>query len=311
MADSKYSKYIVTDLKKDIPMPGSTTGEMLPVLEPGQRRRMSHVIWMDSDIVPGAFYSECVWFFPENMINVPLLNQGTGPAPHTHPFSEIISFFGTNRDDPTDLGAEVELWLEDRKYVMTKSFICYVPAEVKHCPLKLSNIRRPVFHITMGPGRQYLKTQEDQGSEEQRKGNYDKHFITQDKPNLKLPEFRHEIPKERAYRIVYLDGEVVPGADFYCECLWFWPRKVEPDAKPDVPEHTHPFDEMIAFFGTNPDDIYDLGGEVELWIDGEKNVINRSFIAFIPAGTRHGPLRITRIDRPVFHFTAGPGSVYS
>ena len=144
-------------------------------------------------------------------------------------------------------------------------------------------------------------------------GKYDKHFVTQDKPNRKLPEYRHEIPKERAYRIVYLDSEVFPGSDFYCECLWFWPRQYEPprpDDKPGVPEHTHPFDEVIAFFGNNWEDIHDLGGEVELYIDGEKQVINKSFMAFIPAGMKHCPLRVTRVDKPIFHFTAGPGSMY-
>ena len=27
-----------------------------------------------------------------------------------------------------------------------------------------------------------------------------------------------------------------------------------------------------AFFGTNPDDFYDLGGEVELWLGDEKHI---------------------------------------
>ena len=77
-----------------------------------------------------------------------------------------------------------------------------------------------------------------------------------------------------------------------------------------MPRHTHPFDEVIAFFGTNPEDLHDLCGQVELWIDGEKNVIDRSFMAFIPAGTEHCPLQIRRIERPIFHFTAGPGEMY-
>ena len=141
-------------------------------------------------------------------------------------------------------------------------------------------------------------------------GKYDKHFIFQDKPDLKLPEFRHEIPKERGQRIVYLDNEVFPGAGFYVEAVWFWPREVKPDEAPGVPAHNHPFDEVIAFFGTNPDDTHDLGGQVELWIDGEKNLIERSFMAFIPAGTEHCPLYIRRIERPIFHFTAGPGEMY-
>ena len=140
-----------------------------------------------------------------------------------------------------------------------------------------------------------------------------KQFVFDDKSDLVLPEYRHEIPKDRGYRIVYLDKEVVPDAKFYAEALWLWPRQVkkpQPGDEPGVKAHQHPFSEMIGFFGTNPDDIHDLCGEVELWIDGEQNIINRSFAAFIPAGMVHCPLNILRIDRPIFHFTAGPGKMY-
>jgi quercetin dioxygenase-like cupin family protein len=77
-----------------------------------------------------------------------------------------------------------------------------------------------------------------------------------------------------------------------------------------VKPHTHPFPETIAFFGTNWDDLQDLGGEIELWIEDEMHVMNNSFMAFVPAGVKHCPLSIRRIDRPIFHFTAGPGKTY-
>jgi hypothetical protein len=140
-----------------------------------------------------------------------------------------------------------------------------------------------------------------------------KQFVFEDKSNLELPEYRHVIPKEIAHRMVYLDSEVVPGANFYAEALWFWPRdKERPDSdeKHGVEPHTHSFPEMIGFFGTNPDDIHDLCGEIELWIGGEKHLITKSFVAYIPAGVEHCPLTILRIDRPIFHFTAGPGKMY-
>lgn len=137
---------------------------------------------------------------------------------------------------------------------------------------------------------------------------YEKYIITKPKPGLTLPEYRRErsnVATEFQTPVAYLDGDVLKGA-FYVECDWFW----KGTDKPNVDAHTHSFDEVIAFFGTNPDDIRDLGGEVELWIDGEKNLIDRSFMAFVPAGVEHCPLRITRIERPIFHFTAGPGEMY-
>jgi mannose-6-phosphate isomerase-like protein (cupin superfamily) len=77
-----------------------------------------------------------------------------------------------------------------------------------------------------------------------------------------------------------------------------------------VQPHKHDYDEVLCFFGTNPEDFYDLGGEAEFWIEDEKHIITRSSIVFIPAGVQHCPLSFLRVDRPIFHFTGGPGKMY-
>jgi hypothetical protein len=114
-------------------------------------------------------------------------------------------------------------------------------------------------------------------------------------------------PKE-AKRLLFLDNDVLPGA-FYMSVSWFWPGDwppLKPGAEPRVKPHTHDFDEIIGFVGTNPDDINDLCGEVELWIDGKQNILNKSFMAFVPAGVMHCPLNILRAERPIFHFNCAP-----
>jgi len=116
--------------------------------------------------------------------------------------------------------------------------------------------------------------------------------------------------EKEASRVLALDGKVREGA-FYMETAWFWPAKWPKGEEGTIKEHSHPFPETIAFIGTNPDDIHDLGGEIELWIDGKQNIIDRSFLAFLPAGTKHGPLRIRKVSRPIFHFTAGPSGSYT
>jgi hypothetical protein len=118
--------------------------------------------------------------------------------------------------------------------------------------------------------------------------------------------------ESEAKRVLSLDDNVLKGG-FYAETAWFWPGDWPSNKGEEgtLKEHTHEFPEIIAFIGTNPDDIYDLGGDIEFWIDGEQNLIDRSFLAFIPAGTRHGPLRIKKAVRPIFHFTAGPSRSYT
>jgi hypothetical protein len=67
--------------------------------------------------------------------------------------------------------------------------------------------------------------------------------------------------------------------------------------------HKHESNEIVAFYGTNPDDPTDLGGEVIFYLDGEKHVLTKSTMMFIPAGMEHAPLVIRRVDRPIFHFS--------
>jgi quercetin dioxygenase-like cupin family protein len=122
-----------------------------------------------------------------------------------------------------------------------------------------------------------------------------------------LPEGKKKIAKEHAgtySHVAWLDSNRIEGA-FYTECVWYYKPRISL-----VGSHTHDFDEVIAFFGSNPDDIHDLGGEVELWMGGEKHIITKSCLVFVPKGVEHCPLSFNRVDRPIFHFTAGTGGKY-
>jgi hypothetical protein len=134
----------------------------------------------------------------------------------------------------------------------------------------------------------------------------DKYIITRAKPNEgDVPFLPHLPAKDVRERVLYLDDEVIKGA-FYVATSWFW------KATPLGPQaHVHDFDEVLAFFGTNPADPHDLGGEVELFLDGERHLMTKSFMAYIPAGLKHCPLRVTKVDRPIFHFSTGPKGMYA
>jgi hypothetical protein len=164
MAKSKYGKYICTELKEGVVMPGykgpQTIGQ--GYLD-GFRRRMEHIIWMDSEVIPGAFYAECTWIWPSTfkdqsprpVLTREQMEKMPGVAPHVHAFPEVLTFLGTNPDDPADLGGEIEFWLEDEKFLLTRSFLAYIPAGMKHCPLKVYRMDAPMFHYTVGPGQKY------------------------------------------------------------------------------------------------------------------------------------------------------------
>jgi hypothetical protein len=153
MAKTKYGKYIISELK----MPAVEAPWSPPNLGGVSKGKGGRVLYMDSSIVPGATYMECVWVMPRPA-NAPPLPGGrrVGTEPHTHDYDEVIAFIGTDHDDPYDLGAEVELYLDDEKHIITKTSLVFIPAGLKHCPLTFLRVDRPVFHYTTGPAKMYM-----------------------------------------------------------------------------------------------------------------------------------------------------------
>ena len=140
MPESKWGKNIVSELQ--VP-------ESKKVIENDYAKYAKRILWLDKDVVPGAFHMNTAWYMKaaEALENVP----------HTHEADEIIGFFSNNPDDPYDLGGEVEIWIEDEKHILTKSCYVFVPAGVPHCPLILRRVDRPIFHFTIVPSKQYIK----------------------------------------------------------------------------------------------------------------------------------------------------------
>ncbi len=147
MAELKHAKYIVTDIKHDMKLPQYRIGALKAQQRPPEKS--TRVMWLDDEVIPGAFYTECVWFMPG------MGSEQATVGTHSHSFDEVVSFFGTNYEDLYDLGGEVELWLEDEKIIMTRSFLAFVPAGMKHCPLIIRRVDRPIFHFTVGTGKEY------------------------------------------------------------------------------------------------------------------------------------------------------------
>jgi hypothetical protein len=132
MTESKYGKYIVSDLRA--PFSKAYNEEYA--------KFATRVLWMDDKVVDGAFQMNVSWYLKPQTGQTPL-------AAHTHEPNEIIGFFGNNHEDPYDLGGEVELWLEDEKHIITKSSLIYIPSGMKHCPLILRRVDRPIFHFSV------------------------------------------------------------------------------------------------------------------------------------------------------------------
>lgn len=132
-------------------------------------------------------------------------------------------------------------------------------------------------------------------------------FIVQDlqAPQTGTPEFQ-EMYKRFSHRILWMDSNVCPGA-FQMNTAWYY---AVPEKDPVFEEHSHEADELIGFFGSDPDNPYDLGGEIVVTLDGEEHRLTKSSLIFCPSGMPHMQMSIRRVDRPIFHFSVVTSGKY-
>jgi hypothetical protein len=126
-----------------------------------------------------------------------------------------------------------------------------------------------------------------------------KYVVDFPKTNIKDPPFRIQNDPKIVKPVVRVDADTVPDSEFYSEAKW-----IVPGSQKEIKlceSHTHEYNEVLGFFGFNYDNIQDLGAEIEITIDNEKNIVDRSFSACIPAGVQHGPLIIRNVQRPIMY----------
>jgi hypothetical protein len=140
MAESKYGKYIITELKPKIEAPWTpkfTPEEIVPLL------------FLDSSVIKDAFYVECNWTLP------PFAKESHGES-HKHDYDEVLAFFGSDPKDPNNLNALVEIHLGDEVHTVTKSCLIFIPKNVPHGPMVFKRIDKPIFHFACGTSKKYF-----------------------------------------------------------------------------------------------------------------------------------------------------------
>ncbi len=108
------------------------------------------LLWIDGKKLPGAPYMESVWFCTKN---------DTGPVTHVHDnLDEFVGFVGNDPYRPDDLGADVRFYIEGQEIsCQNKSCLFYVPRNVRHGPILVPGLTRPIVHFTGGNGGNYYK----------------------------------------------------------------------------------------------------------------------------------------------------------
>ncbi|OGO07833.1 MAG: hypothetical protein A2Y92_04705 [Chloroflexi bacterium RBG_13_57_8] len=133
------------------------------------------------------------------------------------------------------------------------------------------------------------------------KTKYGKYFISSFTETKEKGAWNRNLKIKDETPLLRIDGDIIKGITCFAQCNWFWPSlmKIKVEDRSTRP-HSHTYDEVIGFIGTNFDDPADLGGEIEINMGGEKHILTKSSLVFIPAGLEHGPFRELRMDRPIF-----------
>ena len=132
MAETKYSKYLLTDLSRQPPHP--------------------EVISPIANFAGNEEWGENNFGINWECINRPFYMI---KEPHSHDFEEYLCFMGGNMLDIFDFHAEIELHMgeEQELHVISKPTIVYLPPNFVHCPMNFKRIDKPIlFHkIYMAP----------------------------------------------------------------------------------------------------------------------------------------------------------------
>lgn len=109
--------------------------------------------------------------------------------------------------------------------------------------------------------------------------------------------------------LIFLNGDKpIKDCNQFLEVVWIWDEGAAA-VNPDRPPHSHEFDELFVFLGSNPKDPDDLGGEVEFWLgegdDTEKFTFTTSTSIFVPKGLVHLPMIFRNVVRPFVLVTVG------
>lgn len=153
--DGKHGNLIMQDLI----LPASRSD---PAMVAAYERFGKRLHWVDSSNMPGSFQMNTSWLYKPNRESILSKPDSLVGKPHTHSYPEILGFYGSDPDDPYNLGGEVELYLDGEQHIITKSCMVYIPPDLPHCPLLINRVDRPIFHYSVVMNNEYTSSRDNE-----------------------------------------------------------------------------------------------------------------------------------------------------
>jgi len=225
-----------------------------------------------------------------------------GRGAHSHPFDELLLFFGYDDKDMSYLGSDMSLALgkEQEVHKFSVPTVVVAPKGVPHCPLITERVYKPFGHFHLALSAKY--SGEGVKAEGTTDGKKYAHLV-------KKMTVKKGPGGADAKQVISVSGDELEGLNLnfamglYNETGPWNPKK---GAK------VHPYDECLVFFGNNTDDLSYLGAEltVEIGQEHEKHTFNVPTVVTLPRGTPHYPIVCSRVDKPYRVMKVGLGARY-
>ncbi|MCJ7605279.1 MAG: cupin domain-containing protein [Dehalococcoidales bacterium] len=144
---------------------------------------------------------------------------------------------------------------------------------------------------------------------------YGKYIITEDLMPPMAPEAVKLMEDQAAAGntldrtlLLGIQDSILKGA-FFVGCEIIWGLTGDGPVTIEAP-HTHDFDEIIGFIGTDKSQPRSLNGEIEFWLGGEQHILTETCLIYIPKGLTHCPIYFRKVDTPIAMFESGNGVDY-
>ena len=212
-----------------------------------------------------------------------------------HDYDEIIFNIGMDPQNPGYLGGETEGYMGHSQQIINRTTLLYIPRNVEHGRISTRSFSQPYIQLAIKLSGKIEKMDERLTREET------SHSPTEDYNRYMITEPVRELPSppgttgRSSPPFTYLNNDIVPGCNIYLEYGWIWDM---PTPNPIEMSHAHNYDEIVLNIGSDPDNPEVLGGEIEAYMGGEKQVTDRTSGVFIPRNVEHGPVKWMKFERP-------------
>jgi len=280
MADTDYSAYLVTK----------------PIYEDRngiKQRSWPRMTYVSSQQIPEAKYH----------LSLSWIHGIPDPNPripeHVHDYDEILLYWGSDSEAPQVLGGEVCFYIGGQPIRFNTTSAIFIPKGTRHGPVIWEKFHFPHVEMTLklGTGEGDAAYHPDTDSQLKKelphkdtKFDYEQYVIRSPVREVGPPtQTGRQNPS-----MTYMSKSQINNARSFIEFGWIWD---EIGLKVSEMVHNNS-DEIVLHIGGDPDHPEDLGTDMELSIEGQRFLTSSSCAAYIPRGTRHGPIIWRQVNKP-------------